>query len=127
MIPFINLGMTKQKLYVIPEGSDEIYALLQNDLDLSKEMSKLDIETTSTQMNLMLKNSSYKYSYSYQTNSYLATQNIDIYTKITTISPQYVILNQTSNTLIIEQSELPAGFNQTNDHYFPIILEPGTR
>ena len=44
-----------------------------------------------------------RYEYSYSTEVYLATPDDYIYTKITTISPLYVIVNKTKGILVVSQ------------------------
>jgi hypothetical protein len=96
MIPFVNLGLQRQKLYVIPDrlASEEIWAGLQSSGSKLKDLQKVDISSTSTQMELCLKNASSRFSFSYFTDVYLATQREYLYSKITTMSPYYVVVNQ---------------------------------
>lgn len=61
----------------------------------------------------------------YSSEVYLATQNEYIYTKITTVSPYYVVVNESKQTIIMKQSEIPE--LDKDQQYLPLILEPGQR
>lgn len=126
MIPFVNLGLYRQKLYIIPDRPDldDIWAGL---LSKSKELQKLDINHTSTQMELCLRNDCQRQNFSYYTGIYLAAPDETIYAKVTTVSPYYIIINESKKTIILEQSEVPASYLQKNPEYLPLILEPGAR
>ena len=53
MIPHINLLSQKQKLYILPETVEEIFAgLSSNQNEKKPDFQKIDIETTSAQMEL---------------------------------------------------------------------------
>ena len=60
-------------------------------------------------MELRLDNAYNSMIFCYSSDVYLATQNEYIYTKITTVSPYYVVVNESKQTIILEQSELPEG------------------
>ena len=86
-----------------------------------RDQIKLDLEMTSTSLEFQLKNNTHFYKFCYSSDIYFATSNELIYTKITTVSPYYIVLNQSSKTIIFEQSEQP---ERTTIH---LILEPGQR
>ena len=129
MIPFVNLGIQRQKLYVIPEKLelDEIWAGLQGPDAKGNGLQRVDTFATSTRMDLCLKSASSRFNYSYYTDIYLAAPDEFIYTKITSVSPYYIVVNLSKKTIILEQSELPPSYGQTNEGYIPLILEPGAR
>ena len=131
MIPWVDQGVLRQKFYIIPEeiSQQHIYAaLIKSASEFNrKDCVKIDIQTTSAQQEFTLKDKSTKHHYCYSTDIYLSTYYEFIYTKITTVSPYYVIVNESSQTIIIEQSENPATEAEKNEDYLPLMLEPGQR
>ena len=125
MIPFINLGLQKQKLYILPDGAnyEEIYATLESDTD-KVYVVKMDLATTATHIEMEMTTPITNFHYSYHTDVFLSAGDELIYSKITTVSPYYIFLNETKHTIIIEQSEMQL---EIKDERVPVILEPGTR
>ena len=109
-------------MYIIKESADEIFASLPG-----LDPVKLDIDTSSTQMELMLKNKYTNQLYAYFTDSFLATPDEYIYSKVTTVTPYYMVVNGTDQTLVLEQSELPSDYHKKAKEYIPMILEPGEK
>ena len=95
MVPYVNLGLQKQKLYIIPDGPayDEVYAALSIETE-QREAAKVTIDTSGGQMELRLRGYGTNYLYSYCTDVFLSTNQEFIYSKITTVSPYTVIMNQ---------------------------------
>jgi hypothetical protein len=84
----------------------------------------MDLATTSTQIEMEMTTPATKFHYSYHTDVFLSAGDEMIYSKITTVSPYFIFLNESKHTLIIEQSEMP---HEIKEARIPTILEPGTR
>lgn len=100
-------------------GYENLFVALNGEYS-RKECVKIDTITQSTQIDFSLKNSLYKLNFCYQTNIYLASIEEYIYTKITTVNPYYIIMNNSKKQILIQQSENP-DLNQ----FVPMMLEPG--
>lgn len=88
----------------------------------------MDIDETATQLELRLRNSTNNMNFCYSSDVYLATPDEYIYTKITTVSPYYVVVNESKQTIVMKQSELASGAGgRKQQEYLPVILEPGQR
>ena len=55
----------------------------------------------------------------YNTNLYLTSNDCEIYSKITTVNPYFVMMNKSAYSLIIQQAAAK------NEESFPVVLEPG--
>lgn len=66
MLPFVNQGVLKQKIYIIPEefGYQNLYVTLATDYS-RKECAKLEVETTDTQQEFLIRNNDYTHRYCY--------------------------------------------------------------
>jgi hypothetical protein len=56
---------------------------------------------------------------------FLSTEMEYVYTKITTVNPYYVFVNQSNYTILVEQAEMKQ--SDDLDYQLPIILEPNQR
>jgi len=130
MIPFVNNGILRQRFYIIPDelGWDQIFVALHGEYT-RKECVKIDASTVSTLIEFSLRNQMHVLNFCYETNIYLASIEEYLYTKITTVNPQYVILNKSSKTILLEQSENPRAkaAAEPGDQLLPLVLEPGQR
>lgn len=124
MIPFVEQSDLKQRLYVIPEGSSEIWTCLAGESE--KSAKRMDIETPNMQVEFKVSNQYQSFNYCYQTSVYLATPNEYIYTKITTLSPFCIFVNQSNYNILIEQAEMPHS-TSTLDYQLPLVLGPNQR
>ena len=92
------------------------------------ESSKLEVDTISSVFLFTVQDRHVKLNFCYSSSVFLATPSEYIYTKITTVAPQQIIVNQSKRTVIIEQALLQAAIPpQEVDNYLPLILEPGQR
>ena len=93
-----------------------------------KDSSKLEIDTISSVFLFTVKDKHVKLNFCYSSSVFLATPSEYIYTKVTTVAPQYIIVNQSKRTVIIEQAMLGTAIPQAEAHEcLPLILEPGQR
>jgi len=75
-----------------------------------------------------VQNKHVKLNFCYSSSVFLATPSEYIYTKVTTVAPQQIVVNQSRKTVIIEQAMLSSAVPQAEaHHYLPLILEPGQR
>mmetsp|Transcript_21721 Transcript_21721/g.33490 ORF Transcript_21721/g.33490 Transcript_21721/m.33490 type:complete len:145 (+) Transcript_21721:9425-9859(+) len=106
MVPFVSLPLIKQKIYILPDEGEfeQLFTALVSNYE-RKECHPVDVQTTKTQFELTLKNESSRQEYCYYTNVFLATQGEYLYTKITTVSPNYIICNESKSTIWVEQAD----------------------
>lgn len=102
-IPFVSQSILRQKIYILPEGPEflTIYTALSGEYS-RRECTRIDVETISSLFEFTMKNSLLRFNYCYSSSIYLATPSEYIYTKVTTVAPYYIIVNQSSHSLIIE-------------------------
>jgi hypothetical protein len=62
----------------------------------------MDIETPSSQAEFKLQSSMQTFNFSHATEMYLPCMEESIYTKITTVNPYYIFVNQTNYTILVE-------------------------
>lgn len=63
MIPFVEQSDLKQRLYVIPEGSSEIWTCLAGESE--KSAKRMDIETPNMQAEFKVSNQYQSFNYCY--------------------------------------------------------------
>ena len=124
MVPFVEEPSLKQRFYIIAEGYSEIYVALID--GYKKDSYKIDIETPTAQVEFKIQNKYQSFNYCYSTNVYLATPNEYIYTKITTVNPYYIFVNQSNYHILIEQAEMQHS-TSTLEYQLPMILGPNQR
>ena len=54
MIPYFNLGLQRQKAYIIPDAFDEVYAALSIESE-QREAAKVSIDSSGGSMELKLR------------------------------------------------------------------------
>ena len=86
-VPFVNQGMVRQKIYILPEeeGSQQVHAALANS---PKDSSKLELDTISSVFFFTVRDKHVKLNFCYSSSVFLATPSEYIYTKVTTVAPQ---------------------------------------
>ena len=117
----------RQKIYVLPEeeGHQQVHAALASS---RKESSKLEIEAISSVFFFTVHDKHVKLNFCYSSSVFLATPSEYIYTKVTTVAPQQIVVNRSRKTVIIEQAMLGSAVPPAEAHnYLPVILEPGQR
>lgn len=124
MIPCIEQPDIMQKIYVIPEQFSEIHAALQG--GRSQDSYKVDIETPTTQVEFKLQDDEHCFNFCHCTDMYLVASDDYIYSKITTVNPYYIFVNQSNYTILVEQAEMQQPSEQL-DYQLPMILEPNQR
>lgn len=126
-IPYVKLPESNQKVFIIPEGFSEVHATMDN--CLGKELQKIDVETPTTQVEFKVQSILQTFNYSYSTNVYLATKNEYIYSKITTVNPYYIFVNNSNYTILVEQAEMRNSLNNNipMDQLMPLIIGPNEK
>lgn len=85
-----------EKLYLL-SPTKEVWAKMESTTEISQEINTF-APGTNEKFQLVKKNRLYEYGYS--TELYLANKLEFIYTKVTTISPLYIVVNYTKSTLL---------------------------
>lgn len=67
-----------------------------------KDSSKLEIDTISSVFLFTVQDRHVKLNFCYSSSVFLATPSEYIYTKVTTVAPQQIVVNQSKRTVIIE-------------------------
>lgn len=101
LVPFVNQGLVRQKIYILPEeeGYRQVHAALAS---TPKDSSKLEIDTISSVFLFTVQDRHVKLNMCYSSSVFLATPSEYIYTKVTTVAPQQIVVNQSKQTIIIE-------------------------
>mmetsp|Transcript_23179 Transcript_23179/g.22656 ORF Transcript_23179/g.22656 Transcript_23179/m.22656 type:complete len:364 (-) Transcript_23179:642-1733(-) len=92
---------SNKKVYML-KNENELYVGLGGTLEVS---NPINIKNPGCQEKFGLTKEDFLYEFGYSTEMFLATKDDYVYTKITTISPLYVIINQTKNLLVVGQHE----------------------
>ena len=124
MIPCTVVEEGKHKVYVIPWQQQEIFACYHG--DYKSECVRLNIEPPSFVGDFKLHTSRQTFQFSYSTEMFLAAKTESVYTKVITVNPYYILVNQSNYTILIEQAELKPP-SPDLDFQLPIILEPGQK
>jgi len=70
-----------------------------------KEGYRIDIETPSAHAEFKLDSSQFEFNFSHATEMYLVAEDEYVYSKITTVNPYFIFVNQTNYTVLVEQAE----------------------
>ena len=81
-------------------NSDEIYAKMNRSAQVSHALNTTKPNTRG-RIEFIRKN--YLFEFGYSTDFFLANKNESIYTKVTTLSPLFIVANHTESTLLISQ------------------------
>lgn len=119
MIPFVNNQDLQLKICIIPFQFEKVYVALRD--EYLEETNEINIEDMNIQGSFKLENKEKEFNYSYCTQMYLATQDQSLYSKITTINPFYILVNQSNYTILVEQAEYKQPSDEL-DLQLPIIL-----
>ena len=102
-VPYVLERKLKQKIYILPGVEDadglasdmqQLHATLNGQFK-QVDCRKMDTNVAGTNMELRLQrnDSQYWQAFSYVTNTYLATPDEAIYTKVTSVSPYFIMAN----------------------------------
>jgi len=91
----------------------EVWAKIEGSPEVSQSINTF-APNAQQKVSLVKKNKLYEYGYA--TEIYLASEHEFIYTKITTLSPLYVIVNSTQQTILCAQAQAKQ---------YPTFIKPG--
>lgn len=101
-IPYVELPAIQQKLYMIPEGFTDVYVSVPDCID--DDVQKIEVETPGTQVEFTLATADHTLNYCYSTNLYLASEDEYVYSKITTVNPYFILINQSRYSILVDQA-----------------------